>query len=121
MLTGIITDTNGFRNSNITVDAFDFASWCLEKGVNLPQVYKDSMLTMSKTKFEAQKLAMNRIEFFENGRIAFTYMTKEDDEAVGLKAGEHDGIVEIGKAIEGVEVSKDSTMQNYISKQLYQL
>ena len=63
------------------------------------------MLTMSKTKFEAQKLAMNRIEFFENGRIAFTYMTKKDDEEIGLKAGEHDGIVEIGKSIEGVEVS----------------
>lgn len=105
LLTGIITDTNGFRNSNITVDAFDFASWCLEKGVNLPQVYKDSMLTMSKTKFEAQKMAMNRLEFFEDGKIAFTYMTKEDDLAIGLKAGEHDGIVEIGKSIEGVEVS----------------
>ena len=43
-----------------------------------------------------------KMEFFEDGKIAFTYMTKEDDEAVGLKAGEHDGIVEIGKAIEGV-------------------
>lgn len=105
LLTGIITDTNGFRNSNVTVEAFEYASWCLEKGINLPYVYKQSMLTMTKSKFEAQKLAMNRLEFFEDGKIAFTYMTKEDDEAVGLKAGEHDGIVEIGKAIEGVEVS----------------
>ncbi len=105
LLTGIITDTNGFRNTNITVEAFDFASWCLEKGINLPRVYKDSMLTMSKTKFEAQKLAMNRLEFFEDGKIAFTYMTKADDEALRIKAGEHDGIVEIGKSIEGVEVS----------------
>ena len=105
ILTGIITDTNGFRNSNVTIEAFDYASWCLEKGIDLPKIYKQSMLTMSKTKFEAQKLAMNRIEFFENGRIAFTYMTKKDDEEIGLKAGEHDGIVEIGKSIEGVEVS----------------
>ena len=105
LLTGVITDTNGFRNSNVTVEAFDFASWCLEKGIDLPKIYKFSMMTMTKSKFEAQKLAMNRLEFFEDGKIAFTYMTKEDDEAVGLKAGEHDGIVEIGKAIEGVEVS----------------
>ena len=105
LLTGVITDTNGFRNSNVTVEAFDFASWCLEKGIDLSKIYKQSMMTMTKSKFEAQKMAMNRLEFFEDGKIAFTYMTKEDDEAVGLKAGEHDGIVEIGKAIEGVEVS----------------
>lgn len=105
LLTGIITDTNGFRNSNVTVESFEYASWCLEKGINLPMVYKQSMLTMSRTKFEAQKLAMNRLEFFEDGKIAFTYMTKEDEEKIGLKAGERDGIVEIGKALEGVEVS----------------
>ena len=105
LLTGVITDTNGFRNSNVTVDAFDYASWCLEKGIDLSKIYKLSMMTMTKSKFEAQKIAMNRLEFFEEGKIAFTYMTKEDDEAIGLKAGEHDGIVEIGKAIEGVEVS----------------
>lgn len=105
LLTGVITDTNGFRNSNVTVEAFEFASWCLEKGIDLPKTYKLSMMTMTRSKFEAQKMAMNRLEFFEDGKIAFTYMTKEDDEAIGLKAGEHDGIVEIGKSIEGVEVS----------------
>lgn len=105
LLTGIITDTNGFRNTNVTIEAFEYASWCLSKGINLPKVYKLAMLTMTKTKFEAQKLAMNRLEFFEDGKIAFTYMTKEDDNKLGVKVGEHDGIVEIGKSIEGVEVS----------------
>lgn len=75
------------------------------KGLNLSKIYTQAMLTMSKSKFEAQKLAINRLEFFANGKIAFTYMTKDDDKAIGVKAGEHDGIVEIGKSIEGVEVS----------------
>lgn len=105
LLTGVITDTNGFRNSNVTIESFEFASWTLEKGLNLSKIYKQSMLTMSRSKFEAQKLAMNRMEFFEDGKISFTYMTKADDKALDLKAGEHDGIVEIGKSIEGVEVS----------------
>ena len=77
----------------------------MEKGLNLSKIYKQSMLTMSRSKFEAQKLAMNRMEFFEDGKISFTYMTKADDKALDVKAGEHDGIVEIGKSIEGVEVS----------------
>lgn len=105
LLTGVITDTNGFRNTNVTIESFEFASWCLEKGLNLSKIYKQSMLTMSRSKFEAQKLAMNRMEFFADGKISFTYMTKADDKALEVKAGEHDGIVEIGKSIEGVEVS----------------
>lgn len=105
LLTGVITDTNGFRNSSVTIESFEFASWTLEKGLNLSKIYKQAMLTMSRSKFEAQKLAINRMEFFEDGKISFTYMTKADDEALNVKAGEHDGIVEIGKSIEGVEVS----------------
>ncbi len=105
LLTGIITDTNGFRNSNVTIESFEYASWCLEKGINLPNVYKQSMLTLSKAKFEAQKLAMNRLEFLHDGKIAFTYMTKADEAEIGIKTGEKDGIVEIGRSVEGVEVS----------------
>ena len=48
---------------------------------------------------------LNRLEFFADGKIAFTYMTKEDSLKLNLKAGDKDGIVEIGKSIEGVEVS----------------
>lgn len=105
LLTGIITDTNGFRNSNVTVESFEFASWALSKGIHLSKIYQESMLTMTKEKFEAQKLAMNRLEFFEDGKIAFTYMTKADSAELDLKPGDKDGIVEIGKAIKGVEVS----------------
>ena len=63
------------------------------------------MVSCTKSKFEIQKLAMNRLEFYADGRIAFTYINKEDDKAINVKAGERDGIVEIGKSIEGVEVS----------------
>ena len=105
LLTGVITDTGGFRNTNVTVESFEFASWCLEKGINLSRIYQESMLTMTKTKFEAEKLAMNRLEFFADGKISFTYLTKKDDEEIGLKPGDRDGIVEIGRTIEDVEVS----------------
>ena len=105
LLTGIITDTNGFRNINTTVESLEFGEWALENGLNYSKIYTDAMLSISRNKFEAEKLAMNRMEFFEDGKIAFTYMTREDDEKLGLKAGDRDGIVEIGKRVRGVEVS----------------
>ena len=48
---------------------------------------------------------MNRMEFLENGKIAFTYITLNDEEEVKAEEGDHEGIVEIGRDIEGVEVS----------------
>lgn len=105
ILTGIITDTNGFRNANTTVESLEFAEWALENGLNYSKIYTDAMLSISRNKFEAEKLAMNRMEFYEDGKVAYTYMTKEDEENLGLKAGDRDGIVEIGKRVRGVEVS----------------
>ena len=105
LLTGIITDTGGFKNAGITAETFEFAAWALTKGVNVSKIYRESMLVTTKTKFEAQKLAMDRLELSEDGRVAFTYMTLEDDARIGIETGDHDGIVEIGRNIAGVEVS----------------
>jgi phosphoesterase RecJ-like protein len=105
LITGIITDTGGFRNTGTNVDTFDFASTCLEIGVNFTKIYRDAMCVISKAKFEAQKICMDRMEFFHDGKIAFTYLNLEDDERIGVEDGDHDGIVDIGRSIEGVEVS----------------
>lgn len=104
-LTGIITDTGGFKNSNTDADSFEIAGRALSEGINLSKVYRQSLLTVSKTRFEAQKIAMDRMEFFADGKISFTYISNDDSENLGLKDGDHEGIVEIGRNIEGVEVS----------------
>ena len=48
---------------------------------------------------------MDRLEFLEDGKIAFTYITKQDEEKVNSETGDHEGLVDIGRDIEGVEVS----------------
>ena len=48
---------------------------------------------------------MDRLEFLEDGKIAFTYITKQDEIEVNAEPGDHEGIVEKGRDIEGVEVS----------------
>lgn len=104
-LTGIITDTGGFKNSGITVETFEIAGRALELGIPLSKIYKQSMLNITRNKFEAQKLAMDRMEFFADGKISFTYITQEDSKNLRLKDGDHEGIVEIGRNVEKVEVS----------------
>lgn len=105
LLTGIITDTGGFKNSNTTTESFEFASLALSQGINVSKLYNQVLLYTTREKFEVEKLAMQRMEFFGDGKIAFTYITNEDKKNIGVKPGDLEGIVEIGRKIQGVEVS----------------
>lgn len=105
LLTGIITDTGGFKYSGVTAETFEFTAGLLNKGVNVSNVYKKVLQTVSRSKFDLMKIAMERIEFFEDGKIAFTYINKEDEEKTQADTGDHNGIVEMGRDVEGVEVS----------------
>ena len=105
LLTGIITDTGGFKYKGVTAETFEFVAELLNRGVNVSDVYKKVLQTISKTRFQLMQIAMNRLEFLENGKLTFTYITKEDEQKVGAENNDHDGIVEMGRDVEGVEVS----------------
>ncbi len=105
LITGIITDTGGFKYDGVTSETFEIASEFLEKGVKISKIYKESLSNISREKFEARKLAANRLEFLEDGQITYTYMTKEDMEKLGVDQEDLNGIVENGRDIQGVEIS----------------
>ena len=105
LLTGIITDTGGFKYQGVSAETFEFAAELLNKGVNVSNIYKKVLQTISRSKFELRKIAMERLEFLEDGKIAFTYINNEDAEKVNAETGAHEGIVEMGRDVEGVEVS----------------
>ena len=105
ILTGIITDTGGFKYSGVTSETFEFVAWLLDKGINVSKIYRKVLQTKTRANFELNRIATNRLEFLEDGKVAFTYITKEDEESVNAESGDHEGIVETGRDIEGVEVS----------------
>ena len=105
LLAGIITDTGGFRFNSTTAETFEFAAWCLSKGINVAKVYKEAMMTKTITQFKAEKLALDRLEFFNDDKITFTYITKQDIDELGIKSGELDGIAGVGITIKDVEVA----------------
>jgi len=105
LLTGIITDTGGFKYEGVSAETFEFTSWLLAKGVNVSDVYKRVMQTKTRANFELRKVIMDRTEFLCDNKVAFTYMTLEDEKNTGAAPGDHEGLVEIGRDIEGVEVS----------------
>jgi len=105
ILAGIITDTGGFKYQGVTAETFEFVAWLLNKGVNVPSIYRQVLEIKTKPNFELHRMASNRVEFLEDGKIAYTYITAEDEQKVGSESGDHEGIVDIGRCVEGVEVS----------------
>lgn len=105
LMTGIITDTGGFQYSGVSKETFIIASELLGKGVNISKIYKQMFETHSIANFELKRIALNRMELLEDGKIAFTYITKRDEKKVKAQTGDYEGIVNEGKNIEGVEVS----------------
>lgn len=105
ILTGIITDTGGFRYSGVTPETFEFTADLLTRGVNVSDIYKRVLETKTKANFELMKKTIDRMEFLEDGKVTFTYITNQDLKEVNAEIGDHEGLVEIGRDIEGVEVS----------------
>lgn len=105
LVTGIITDTGGFRHAGINADTFEFTAELIRKGVNIPNIYKKVMNTKTMANFKLTRKVMDRMEILDDGKITFTYITSEDEEEVGAEPGDHEGLVDIGRDIEGVEVS----------------
>ena len=105
IVTGIITDTGGFRYSGVTAETFEFTAELLRKGVNVSDIYKRVLDTKTRANFELNKLVSQRMEILEDGKVTFTYINLEDEKNVNAEEGDHEGLVEIGRDIEGVEVS----------------
>lgn len=105
LITGILTDTGGFKNSDVDKKTFEIAGYLYDRKTEISKVYTTLMQTKSKARFELYKMAINRLELYYNDKIAFTYISKEDVDNVGAVFGDHEGLVDIGKEVEGVEVS----------------
>ena len=105
LITGLLTDTCGFANSNVSHNSFKMVSELYETGVDFHNLYNRLLSKKNIAQFNLTKIVMNRLEFFENGQIAFSYITKKDFIDTGAVSGDHEGLVDIGRNIDGVEVS----------------
>lgn len=105
LVAGIITDTGGFKYAGTSKETFEFTAFLLSIGVNVADIYRRVLEKQSRGHFALTKIAMERLELLEDGKIAFTYITKKDEKEVNAQNGDESGLVDIGRSIEGVEVS----------------
>ena len=105
ILTGLVTDTGGFQWGGVTPETFEFAAELIRKGAKLKEICRIALRKKSKAHCKLEKLIYNRMELLEDEKIALAYVTLEDYESCSAEMGDDEGLVEILRDIEGVEVA----------------
>jgi phosphoesterase RecJ-like protein len=101
----VATDTGGFRYSNTTAESHAVASGLIRCGLDISDISMRVFETASLEKTRLTGLAINTLELFDEGRIAFISVTSDMMKQTGAKDEDCDGIVNIARNVEGVEVA----------------
>lgn len=99
LLSGIVTDTIGFRTSNMTPETLRLSAMLMEHGANLPELYTHALI--SKT-FQAARywgLGLSKLQR-ENG-LVWTTLTLEDRKQAQYPGNDDADLVNILSAVEG--------------------
>ncbi|WP_322806119.1 DHH family phosphoesterase [Thermanaerothrix sp.] len=103
LLTGIITDTIGFRTSNMTPKALRLAADLMEQGANLPELYKRALIHRS---FEAARFwGYGLVNLKRQGRLIWTTLTQADRIAAGYQGNDDADLTDILSGIEDGDIA----------------
>ena len=103
LLTGLITDTIGFRTSNITPDSLRLAARLMESGAELSALYHKALINQS---FEAAQLwGMGLSKLNNDGRIVWTSLTQNDRQQVKYPGRDDADLINVLSSINGYDVA----------------
>ena len=105
LMTGVITDSGGFKNNNVNKFTYLMAADMVDIGVDIYNLQREVLTMTTLPQMILKKIALERLELLRDGKIAFTYITKEDMVNAKALLVDHEGLVDLVKDIIGVEVS----------------
>ncbi|MBE0697464.1 MAG: bifunctional oligoribonuclease/PAP phosphatase NrnA [Anaerolineaceae bacterium] len=103
LLTGIVTDTIGFRTSNMTPGILRLAAMLMEHGANLPELYTRSLINKS---FEAARYwgmglsKVKRVELSKIGSYVWTNLTLADRKEANYPGNDDADLVNLLSSID---------------------
>ena len=102
LLTGLVSDTLGFRTSNVTPSTLHRAARLMEHGANLADLYNRALIrrTYEAARFWGEGL----VKLQRDGRIVFTTLTLEDRARVSYPGNDDADLVNIISAIDESDI-----------------
>ncbi len=105
LYTSLMTDTGCFKYDNTTPDTFILAAKLVELGVSPVQEYRACYESKPQSLIQFQAHVISNTQFYENGKIAITKITKNDINKFNASDDYSEGIVEELRKIKTVEIS----------------
>jgi len=102
---GISTDSGSFKYDAVTADTHRIAAELLDNGAKQDSVRLNMYESISKAKFALQKYVYSNVEFYADGKIAVSMIPLTLLEETQADSADLDGVVNILKDIDGVEIA----------------
>jgi len=110
LMVGLITDTVGFRTANMTPKALRLAASLMDVGVNMPELYRRSLVSRSYEAVHMWGIGLNKLERDE--RMAWTSLTLSDRESVRYPGRDDADLINILTVIDGIDIAVIFLEQN---------
>ncbi len=105
LLTGIFTDTGGFRHANVTPLTLEIAADLLRKGAKLDLISRFTFSQKDLPKLRAWAVALEHARFDPQQQMVYTVITTEDLARVQAREEDLDGVVELLNTIPDAKFS----------------
>ncbi len=102
LLTGIITDTLGFRTSNITAEAMRQVAGLMETGVDMPELYMRGLVRRTYAATRYWGAGLSRLD--HKGDLVWCSLTLEDRKLSGYSGNDDADLINVISAIDGFKV-----------------
>ena len=104
LFAAITTDTGNFQYSNTNRKCHEVMAEIYDWGIDANKVSVEIYENERIQEVQIRNRAMDNMTMLSNGKGAVTYVTKDDLDEIGVKAGETDSVVKVMRAIGGVEI-----------------
>ena len=105
LYTAIVTDTGQFQYSNTTGDTHRIAAALIEAGIDRDRISINLYQSDSKTKLPVTYACLSHMAYYMEEQVALAFITHQELSSLGGTITDTDGMVEMLRNIEGVEIS----------------
>lgn len=105
LYTGLVNDTGNFQHDNVTVNTFKMAGDLVNLGVNNSKIIREFWNRYSMPGVKLLGKAMYEMEFFEDKKLAYFFLSNEDLKRFNGRKEDTESIVEKLIAYEDADVS----------------
>lgn len=103
--TSLLTDTGGFKYENTTPETFILAADLVKLGVSPTFEFRACYETKPQSMVQFQAYIVTNTIFYNNGKIAFSKITRSDMSKFGATDDYTEGIVEVLRTSKNVEIA----------------